>query len=708
MASSAHHITSPGLWHRKLPFALAIFTGAFLVFQVQPVLARFILPWFGGSAGVWTVCMLFFQAGLLAGYAYAHVLATSFRIKRQVLVHGALLLGSLFILPLDPHTPDATSTLPETLQIILVLSKSVGIPFVLLSASAPLMQHWFADVNPGESPYRLYALSNAGSLLALLSYPLWIERVLTVSDQSLLWSIGYFLYLSSVVWCFLLLVRGQGKPRFIATETSPESRVRTRTGQQFAWLVYSAMGSILLLAITNQLSQDVSVVPFLWVLPLSVYLVTFIICFEHPGWYRRSLWMPAFIVSAATMVCVLNGWLGMGGINLVLQVALYNIVLFTSCMVCHGELVRRRGEVSQLTEFYMHVALGGVLGGLFVGIVATYLFDGYWELPLVIFLTLVVTAGAAWNHFRSQETIRLWGARAVMVIGVFAMAWSFLIYIQDQRSEAIYTSRNFYGVVRVIEEDEGHTTHLRKLRHGNIEHGRQLMDRSLRTSALSYYGARTPVDLVMNHATPRTDPLHPTSALRLGVIGLGIGTIATYARDLDTIRFYEINEDVYDLAKNYFSYLSDSRGMVEVVLGDGRRMLEHELKEAGSQKFDVLIVDAFSGDAIPMHLMTTEASELYWRHLNDDGVLIFHISNLHVDLSDVVRNLAAHAGKKAAFVDEEGRGAQVSGSSWVMITSDDRFLNDPHVKPYIDSWDHTLKPIVWSDEFSNLFDVIEW
>ncbi len=702
-------------WQRKLPFAVAIFTSAFLVFQVQPVIARFILPWYGGSAGVWTVCMLFFQLGLLAGYAYAHGLALHLNRKQQVVVHCILLALSLLALPITPSLPELSQNTPVTLQILAVLALSVGIPFVLLSASAPLLQHWFAQVNPGTSPFRLYALSNVGSLLALLSYPFWVERTLGLLSQTLIWSFAYFGYMGMVVWCawFVFRLNREETTGSVIVESSPEMTIepvrKSDIGDKLMWILLAACGSIALIAITNQMSLDVSVVPFLWVIPLSLYLITFIISFERDAWYQRTIWVPFFILSVGLLVYLLSEDYGSGEMSLAYQIMIYCGALFGCCMICHGELVRRRSDAKDLTMFYVYVALGGAVGGVFVNLVAPLIFNGYWELHgLLVVISLIIL----WSIGREETTGNVLFKKMGLTAGYGGVAVLILflgLHIADRLEETILNTRSFYGMLHVYEEDAGTRDHIRKLRHGRIGHGKQLVHNTLERIPTSYYGPETGAGLALDHHPVRRDHNHPTGSIKVGAIGLGVGTIAAYGRPLDTFRFYEISADVEVIANEYFTYLSKSKAAVDVAIGDGRRVMQSEYDEGGSQNYDVIIVDAFSGDAIPVHLLTQEASDLYWKHLNEDGILVIHISNLHIDLSDVVRQMASHAGKEIFNIDDDGDSHfYMSGSSWVVITDNEAFLNDELIQDQMDEWDHELNPIVWTDDFSNLFDVVEW
>ena len=698
-------------WPAKFPFAVAIFTSAFLVFQVQPVVARYILPWFGGTANVWTVCMLFFQIGLLAGYVYAHLLVNYLGSLSQIFVHGSLLLLSLFVLPITPSFVEMGEGTYESIQILYILTQSVGIPFVLLSASAPLLQHWFANVNPGSSPFRLYALSNVGSLLALLSYPFFIERILSLSSQTVVWSVLFAMYVVLVGWC-AVWVRKRNResgPKSSTTQDVSSGSTALRTSSVFdrlVWVLFAALGSVSLLAITNQMSLDISVVPFLWILPLSLYLVTFIISFERDAWYLRGVWYPFFVLSIAALVILLRRDFPGGEPPVMYQIGIYCSALFACCMICHGELARAKASVSELTSFYVYVALGGAIGGLLVNVVSPLVFDGYWELHTVLVVIalcmgIVLRASLKGRSFAQRGTATL-AMSTVLLVLVMGLGTQ----MRDSLDESIYDSRTFYGILHVYEENRGSEDHILKLRHGRIGHGKQLVQTHRNRIPTSYYGESTAAGITLTEfpVAHRAD-----STLHVGGIGMGIGTILTYGKEGDKYSFYEISSEVQRIAQDYFYYIEQSLAEVDIRIGDGRRVLQKELDEGSVQNFDVLVLDAFSGDAIPIHLLSVEASNLYWGHLKEDGVLVVHISNRHIDLSDVVRQMASYAGKQAYFMEDYGETADyLSGSSWVIVTDNEAFLANPIVQENISDWERDAKPILWTDDFSNLYDVIEW
>ncbi len=704
-------------------FIAVVFLSAFLLFQVQPVIARYILPWYGGSPGVWTTCLLFFQVGLLGGYAYAHGLVTFFREKRrwQIGIHLALLGLAFAFLPITPSElwkPDASGTSPVG-GIVRLLAVTVGFPYLLLSASGPLLQHWFSEIYPGRSPYRLYAVSNFGSLLGLLTYPFFFERILTVPRQTALWSAAFVVYGLLVIAAAVRFVT-RASPR---REPVPNqvARVRPAKGDIFLWIAFSACGSILLLSLTSQMCQDVAVVPFLWVLPLSLYLLTFVIAFDHERWYRRSLAIPLAAASVGLTIWLMNRQYAATEWPLSRQITIYCAAVFFACLICHGEIVRRKPHSSRLTGFYLSISLGGALGGFFVNLLAPRLFTGYWELHLAFVLLAVLTSLSLGTAFlplrRTGGTLKSTSLRnrrlgAVLALSLWcgalaAMALSLRHHINESQSTALATKRGFYGVLQVSTELPGTEDEYRSLYHGRISHGRQYRNEIYRRLATTYYSVDSGVGAVFALLPARGKV--PPAPLHVGVVGLGVGTIATYAEPGDRFRFYEINPQVEELARSHFTYLADCAGEASVILGDARISLERELSGGENQQFDTLFVDAFSGDSIPIHLLTREAFALYFEHLKPDGILAIHVTNLHIDLADPVRNLAAEFGYAAFRVDHspESDDHHTYYSDWILITKNEAFISALESSAFPSEWDQEVpKDILWTDDYSNLLEVV--
>lgn len=687
-------------------YALTILVGAFLLFQVQPMLGKFILPWFGGGPAVWSACLLFFQAFLLGGYWYAHLLTRWLRPRAQAVGHVVLLLASLAALPITPaetwkpHTPEAPA-----LHILLLLAACVGVPYLLLSSTGPLLQFWFSRTRPGVSPYRLYAVSNVGSLLGLLAYPFLVEPRLGLHVQTGSWSVAYGGYVLLTVWLAVGLYRSPVAGTYTGREEESAVSGPPSLTQRLLWLALPACGSLLLLATTNQITQDVAPVPLLWVLPLALYLVTFILCFENERIYDRRVWIPAFLLSAFVVVVVM---LRYRYSSLLLQVSVFCAVLFSGCMVCHGELVRLKPDVRHLTGFYLMVALGGAVGGAFVSLAAPFLFNGFWEFPLgvvvALLLLLVCLARDGALHLANVKGYCAW---CVALACTLVLTAGLAKRIQMDIAGTLAMTRNFYGVLTVSEYAPHTPQWRRNLCNGHIIHGTQYLRGPLRHNPTSYYGAPGGFGLAVE-CHPRR--LHSSgNGFRIGVVGLGAGTIAAFGQKGDTVRFYEINPEVVRISGEYFTYRKDSPADVQIVLGDARLSMERELAAGHAQHFDVLALDAFTSDSIPVHLLTREAARLYWRELKPDGILAVHISAEYLDLVPVVRALAEDSGKQAAlFIRNDDRPHGVYFNKWVLITSNQEFLANKRVRKYLKPWTNERRDLIlWTDDYSNLFRILK-
>ena len=690
------------VWLRRMTlYAVTIFLGAFLLFQVQPIVARYILPWYGGSPAVWTTCMLFFQLLLLGGYLYAHLVGTRLDPRRQPMVHAGLLLLALTVLPITPDESwkpvDPTN---PTWQIVTLLFVTVGLPYLVVATSSPLLQHWFSRTEPSRSPYRLFALSNAGSLLGLVTYPFLLEPLLPTGMQTRMWSATFGVYVLLCGVCAIRVFRGGTSTTAPAQVDAASDPVPTR--DRVLCLLLAACGSLMLLATTSQMTQDVAVVPFLWVLPLGLYLITFIICFDHERWYDRRVWSPVLGLALAAVIYMF--W--SDDLTLVQQMIVYAVMVFAACMVCHGELVKLKPATAHLTSFYLIVAGGGALGGVFATLVAPAIFNGFWEYQIGLVSTGVLLALCSDLH-RPAGRLSL-VKDLVSAVGIGALVLYFVTSIRNDQDEMITATRNFYGLLRVYDTDiseEPPPMMLRSLYHGEILHGAQLLAER-RREPLTYFGPDSGVWLAIEHHPRRETGTLASTGLRIGVVGLGTGTLAALGRPGDTVRFYEINPEVERLANDYFFFLQDARATTEVVLGDGRVSLERELREQGSQQFDVLVLDAFSGDAIPIHLLTLEATELYWQHLRDDGVLLAHISNQYLSLHPVVRAGAEAFDKRFVMIDTDPDDAEYYGSTWVAVTSN-RALLDRLAEHTVDWPTEPPQTVRWTDDFSSLLGVLD-
>ena len=761
-------------------YAATIFLSAFLLFLVQPLIGKFILPWFGGSPGVWTTCLLFFQSLLLGGYAYAHYTSTRLRPRVQATVHLVLLVIALAWLPIVPGAQWKPGPADEpTFRILLLLLATLGLPYLLLSATGPLVQRWFHLEHPERSPYRLYALSNVGSLLALFAYPFVLEPLTSRVEQAWGWSAAWLLFVAlcgAVAW----RMRHLAEPATPGTESlasaaaddaAADAEKPTRM-QQFYWLALPAVASVLLVATTTKLCSDVAVIPFLWVLPLALYLLTFILSFDHPRWYHRGGFAGALVIAGAGIAFLLET---STRTPIVWQIVGYSVAMFVGCLICHGEVYRLRPAPRHLTRFYLSLSLGGALGGLFVAVAAPLLFNDYYELQLGLWALAYLLAALGLIQ-RSREIARATAVGAALVVvmlpawlmakpvadsgvlgwlesywtaargfygvygywaaGVMAVAaWSlrgawgrdaddwrpryaalpltltaviggvFFVQGTANQSSLVEATRNFYGTLKVRSYgDPGTISHNYLLSHGVTTHGLQFAHEDYETWPTTYYGAASGIGLALDTAEPKTGGRH------FGLVGLGTGTLASYGLAGDRLRIYEINRDVLRLARERFTFLEKSAADVKIVMGDARLSLEDELAHDAPQGFDVLALDAFSSDAIPVHLLTVEAFELYLRHVKPDGVIAVHISNRYLDLRPVVEGLAKRFGLHLATISEDPKEEQwwLYRTTWCLLSRDAARLEKPEIKDMMDDpSDATAKTVLWTDEHASLLPVLK-
>jgi hypothetical protein len=709
-------------------YAFAIFTGAFLLFQVQPLIGKYLLPWFGGAPGVWTTCLVFFQVLLLGGYLYAHLSSRFLKPRAQVILHLVLLGLALATLPIIPNDSWKPQTADDpTFRIIALLAVSLGLPYFVLSATAPLLQHWFSRSHPGVSPFRLYALSNAGSLLALLSYPTIVETVFRRSTQAYVWSAGLGVYALACLFCAVRLWKsGEGAQASACSKQEISSRSRLSLGlsailnfcrlkpalpprggsqpareanalDRLLWLVFPACASVLLLAVTNKICQDVAVVAFLWVLPLSAYLLSFIICFDRPQWYGHTWFGPALILALAIM-----GWMAAerSAFATPVQVLLYIAGLFVCCMICHGEVYRLKPAPQQLTHFYLMVAAGGALGGIFVAVLAPRLFPDFFELHYGLLacgsLFLLVCA----RSWKPPLRPALLGAWSSGWLALAALGWLLWTGAHKYDSVRVFRVRNFYGVFNVYRHQyPDPRLNLVELVHGRIAHGMQFLAPVRAALPTLYYGPGSGIDLALRTLS--------AGARHIGVVGLGAGTLATYARPGDQFRFYEINPQIEQVARTYFTYLKNSPAETDVVLGDARLSLERE----SPQNFDLLALDAFNSDSIPIHLLTREAFKVYQSHLKPNGLIAVHISNPSLNLEPVLARLAADLGYTGRIVEQRDsdQSQGVLPSVWFLLSQGSSFAGAAEIRsasrPAM--LEGSSAPL-WTDDFSGLFAVLRW
>jgi spermidine synthase len=677
-------------------FAICVFWGAYLLFQIEPLIGKFILPWFGGSPAVWTTCMLFFQILLLGGYAYAHFSLSHLKAKQQSLLHIGLLLLALSYLPITPSADWKPSDGDQpTWAILVLLLRSVGLPFFVLAATSPLLQAWFARACPTRSPYPLYALSNLGSLLALLSYPFVFEPYFKLGQQTLGWSLGFGL--------FVLLCGGLGlyfkhlaqNNAISETPSSLDNQVRlvenlSPVTRWLFWLGLPAITSIMLLAVTNQLCQDVASVPFLWILPLAFYLISFVLCFAEFKWYRRSIFIPASLLGGLGLVIALYQG---SKIGLEWQISIYSLGLFFCCMICHGELFRLRPQPSQLTAYYLAISVGGAIGGLFVALLSPLIFPLYFEFHIGLFACFALVFAVLVIENPKPLIVSL-GSLILLVLGGHLITHAY-----EASAAQSLVSRNFYGVLRVVDRDIEQPEQARRvLRHGAIDHGFQFLAADKQQKATAYYRPETGVGLALQHFPKQQNR-------RIGIVGLGVGTLLSYGKADDYFRIYDINPTVVELAKNQFSFIKNTPAQNDIVITDARLALDRE----ADQQFDILVLDAFSGDAIPMHLLTVEAMQQYFRHLQPDGLLVIHIANRHLDLRPLLQGLAQRENYQFKVVHTPSREDDFGlyQSDWAYLTRNQDFLQHPLISQALDNREIPNKSVIWTDDFSNLFSLLK-
>ncbi|MGL4575252.1 MAG: spermidine synthase [Burkholderiaceae bacterium] len=728
-----------------LLYPVTIFLSAFLLFLVQPLIGKQVLPWFGGSAGVWTVCLVFFQVFLLAGYAYADALSR-LHMRVQAAVHTAVLAASVFTLPIiaNPALRPVHQAGGEepAWQVLKLLVLTIGMPYFLVATTGPLLQSWFSkayayDLARQQRVYRLFALSNFASLSALIAYPFVVEPFISVRQQAMAWSAAFIAFAAlAAVTGWVTAQRCARLPPAADAQAAAPTYLPPQLREYVLWLALPALGTALLLAVTTHITQNVASVPFLWILPLSLYLLSFILCFEGERWYPRVLVYPLLMVMIPAMAWALSASNAVLAINI--AIPLFAVGLFVLCMFLHGELAAAKPAPRYLTRFYLCISAGGALGGLAVGLLAPELFSGYWELPLALMACAVVlwllhlsggslghsllTAGFTaaamfgihqavpqatplvhWGAYalavvvlllivssltRTTRTVTASAAAAVLVLAGYASWQYYALIVKD----SVAMQRNFFGVVRV---DGDASSEIRRLKHGVITHGSQFISQERRREPTTYYGAASGAGLAMTHLRP--------GPLRVGLIGMGVGTMAAHGQQGDVLRFYEINPQVITLANEKFTFLRDSKAKIETILGDARLMLEAE----PPQNYDVLIVDAFTSDAIPAHLLTREALAVYLRHMKPSGAVLFHISNRYLDLAPVVQMLAENAGFSAQLLVDDPKEYWLSRTSYVMVTRNQALLSNTEIAAYVEPIKARPGLPLWTDDYNNLFKILK-
>jgi hypothetical protein len=687
-----------------------VFLSAFLLFQVQPLISKAILPWFGGSPSVWTTCMIFFQSLLVAGYAYAHALNRSPNRWRNFLIHAILLLAAASLLPVVPGvTWKPSDGQHPVVRILLLLAATVGLPYLMLASSGPLLQTWFSQLFPDRSPYRLYALSNAGSLLALLTYPWFVETNLSLQQQGWWWGLLFLCYAAAGI-CLNWIVASRmpvDEPLNPAIHHDQPAPI-----EWLHWVALPALATIALLSVTNHLCRDVAVVPFLWIAPLVIYLFSFIATFEWERFYSRRSWSRWLVLATLLVVATffhqelqsfaksmglewqISRWLR----KPIVEIPICLLWLFCICLVCHGEAVSRKPPAYQATRFYLSLSAGGAIGGIFVGILCPMIMNHYWEFHGSLFLGALLAAtilSEELTRFRSPNSRFQKVFSKLLPMGTVLAGATLLPTAWND--PVLARKRGFYGVISVRELDRDRPLHHgRGLYNGKILHGFQFLDPSRKNVATTYYGPSSAPDAVIQYLKGNQKPL------RIGVIGLGVGTIATYLTANDHLCYYEIDPLVIEIQDEFFTYYKDCPANKQIVLGDARIQMERQ----EPKEFDAIFVDAFSGDAIPVHLLTVEAMDVYEKHLAIGGVVAFHISNRYLNLHPVIDGLATSKGLHSIRLHTtKSDGFHTTASDWIVLTKDPLLEEQPpfdllRIPP------DSSPPLLWTDQSSSLWDVL--
>ncbi|MBT4691985.1 MAG: fused MFS/spermidine synthase [Planctomycetaceae bacterium] len=693
--------------------AATILSSALLLFLIQPIVSKSILGWFGGAPNVWTTCMLFFQSVLVIGYAYAHMLS-SLPMRRQVVIHMCVLLAALITLPVVADVswqPDPSSN--PTLAILQLLLIHVGMSYFVLSTTGPLVQSWFARSLTEGTPYRLYALSSVGSLAALIAYPLFVEVMFDTTEQGWIWSIGFIGFAIFIMILGRNCFRAAPATQDINRTDSTPRRERTPPRQLLKWIALACLPSILLLAITDQLTQDVAVTPFLWVLPLAIYLISFIICFDRPAWFNRSWYATAttLLILVLSLLYIresVDAFFG-GSLmqtlaeSLIGTTALMAATLFAICMLCHGELYQLRPAKSKLTQYYVAISIGGALGGFFVSIICPILFNQYHEFHLGLVIAFSAAAVLLLRLILDKPAVT-----QLAVALPLGLAFGIVLISQwgMTQTDALVATRNFYGVLQVTTTDATESTPaIKEMRHGRVVHGAQLLNPLLLREPTTYYGRKSGIGLVFN--TLYTVGLSGTPApLNIAAVGLGTGTLAVYPTNIDQMTYFEINPDVIQLAKEHFTFLQSAAANVKTTTIDGRL----GVATLPQHSTDLLILDAFSSDSIPTHLLTVEAFEIYLDRLRTNGVVCIHISNQHLDLTPVLAGIAARFDLSIRTVQSYEKITAIESTDdalWCILTANSIVLASLDHQVSVNGVGPESAITPWTDRYSNLLGILK-
>jgi Spermidine synthase len=668
-------------------YGFAIFLSAFLLFLVEPMSAKQLLPALGGSSAVWLTCLVFFQLTLLLGYLYAHWLTRRPFNRGKRLLYFAVLVLALALLAAQRflHPDLSQGSFHPVATIFFALTLTIGLPFLLLGSTSPLLQIWLFRKQGGQVPYRLFALSNVGSLLALIAYPTLVEPHLTLKLQRTLWAIGFIIY---AVLCAVLSRQVPATTQTTPQESPETTAPATPSATKWLWFLLPMAAAMQLSAVTSHITSNIAAIPLLWILPLAVYLITFILAFEFPRFYRRSIVVRLMVVMLASLGYTLFKM--ETSIPIGLAILFFLFECFIACLFCHAETYALRPRrPSETTLFYLLIAAGGVTGTFFIGIASPLIFDANYDLSITFLVTAVLALAVTWPDGWGQRL--LWATGSVLVLYLnFALHNAY-------KQQTLLETRNFYGSLRVKESVTHEGQPLRSLLNGTIQHGNQIFSPGLTRTPTTYYAKDSGVGLALANCCagrPRN----------IGVVGLGAGTIAAYGNAGDRIRFYEINPHVEPIARNLFTYLRDSPAAITVIEGDARTSLAQE----SPQNFDVLVLDAFSGDAIPLHLLTTEALRLYQKHLAPNGILAFHVSNQYLNLAPEVAQLANSIHMQSMIFDTASVDARGEfRSTWVLVTASPIFFTLPHVAAIAAPIAAVPGLRTWTDDYSSLLPIFQ-
>jgi hypothetical protein len=674
----------------RLLYGTTVFLGAFLLFLVEPMAGKQLLPTLGGSSAVWLTCLVFFQVTLLLGYLYAHWItrcrASSWRQHVYLVTLGAAVV-LLVAQRIFPAVLGQSSNHPVT-TIFVTLGYTIGLPFLLLGATSPLLQMWFLRIEGGSIPYRLFALSNTGSLLALIAYPFVVEPNLTLKVQRTLWSFGFFVY---AILCTLLAQQIRPDPQITTQQTAAQEEstsTPTRAAAKWLWFLLPMAAAMQLSAVTAHLTINIAAIPLLWMLPLAVYLLTFILAFEFPSLYRREVVMRLLVVMLASLDYVISKT----DVSLPIGVAILFFLAecFLAGFFCHAETYALRPQRgSETTIFYLLIAAGGAAGTFFIGIANPLIFSANYDLAITFFVTALLAVAVTWHDGWPKRL--LWTTASALML-IFAIML-YAAYAHD----SILEVRNFYGPLRVKQTTTDQADPERILLNGTIKHGTQIYSSELNHTPTTYYGVNSGIGLALRFCCDG----HPRN---IGVVGLGTGTLAAYGHPGDRIRFYEINPLVLPIAQNLFTYLRDSAAQITFADGDARTSLTRE----APQQFNVLAIDAFSGDAIPLHLLTTEAIALYKKHLAPDGILAFHVSNQYLNLAPEIAQLAIAADMQSRLIEDAGDDLTGSyRSTWVLLTNSPTFFNRSEIAAAAAETPATPRLRPWTDDYSSLLPILQ-